>query len=45
VLANPEVTVEVDDQTFLARAEDTSGRERQDLLAQYVAAHPQWAHY
>ena len=45
LLAEPIVTVEVGDETALARAEVISGRDRQDLLARYVSAHPQWAQY
>ncbi len=43
--ANPEVTIELDDETFAARAIIPDGEERQRLFDQQAAAMPQFNEY
>ena len=43
--ANPEVTVEVDNETFQARAVDTTGAERDRLWKDHVAQLPEFGEY
>ena len=44
-MANPEVTVEVDNETFQARAVDTTGAERERLWKDHVAQLPEFGEY
>jgi deazaflavin-dependent oxidoreductase (nitroreductase family) len=45
LLANPEATVEVDNQTFRARATETDGAERDRLWNAHVAVLPEFGEY
>jgi deazaflavin-dependent oxidoreductase (nitroreductase family) len=45
LVANPVVTVEVDGETFQARARWTEGAERDRLFAQHAALNPNFAEY
>ena len=45
LLANPEATVEVGNQTFKARATDTDGAERDRLWNEHVAVLPEFGEY
>lgn len=45
LLAHPEVTVEVDNEKFQARATNITGEERERLYAQHAAAYPTFNDY
>jgi deazaflavin-dependent oxidoreductase (nitroreductase family) len=45
ILAHPEVDVEVNGQSFPATAVAVTGAERQRLIAEHAAEHPDWAVY
>ncbi|HEX3429116.1 MAG TPA: nitroreductase/quinone reductase family protein [Candidatus Limnocylindrales bacterium] len=45
LLTHPEVTVEADNETFKARATDTTGAERDRLWNDHVAARPEFGEY
>src|SRR5205807_10461758 len=45
VLAHPDVYVEVNDESFPATALAVAGAERERLLAEHAAEHPDWAVY
>ena len=45
LIGNPEVTVEVDNETFQARAIDTTGAERDRLWKDHVAVLPEFGEY
>lgn len=45
IVANPEVVVEAEGRTFMARATVAQGPERDRLWAQHVAEHPGFADY
>ncbi|HZC32903.1 MAG TPA: nitroreductase family deazaflavin-dependent oxidoreductase [Candidatus Bathyarchaeia archaeon] len=45
LVANPEATIEVDNETFKVRATDTSGPERDRLWNEHVAQLPEFGEY
>lgn len=45
LVANPEATIEVDNETFKVRATDTSGAERDRLWNEHVAQLPEFGEY
>jgi deazaflavin-dependent oxidoreductase (nitroreductase family) len=45
LIANPEATIEVDNETFKVRATDTSGAERDRLWDEHVAELPEFGEY
>jgi deazaflavin-dependent oxidoreductase (nitroreductase family) len=45
LVANPEATIEVDNETFKVRATDTSGPERDRLWKEHVAQLPEFGEY
>jgi deazaflavin-dependent oxidoreductase (nitroreductase family) len=45
LVANPDATIEVDNQTFKVRATDTSGAERDRLWNEHVAQLPEFGEY
>ena len=45
LVRNPEVTVELDGETFPARAVVTGGRDRDELFARLAANIPTWGAY
>ena len=45
LIANPDATIEVDNETFKVRATDTSGAERDRLWDEHVAELPEFGEY
>jgi len=45
LIANPEITVEVGNEKFKARAKNTDGEERERLFNQHAAEYPQFNEY
>jgi deazaflavin-dependent oxidoreductase (nitroreductase family) len=45
LVAHPDATIEVDNATFLIRAKEATGAERDRLWNDHVAAHPEFGEY